>query len=175
MTETQALLPDPHTFDAHIVIARHWLGELMSKLALPASEAARGLHALRAGLHAIRDRLPASEVVDLGAQLPALIRGFYYEGWTLADHTHELRDRDAVVARVKHDLAPDKRLDPADVLRAVVQLIVEHVSAGEIDDVLATLPKSIRTLWDDLTGHAFEASITPRKRARLIRHTGYSR
>lgn len=174
MTERQELLPDSHTFDAHIVSARRWLSELMGNLALPATDAARGLHALRAGLHAIRDRLPASEVVDLGAQLPVLIRGFYYEGWTLADHAHELRDRDAVVARVKRDLAPDKRLDPLDVLRAVVQLVVEHVSAGEVDDILATLPKSIRSLWDDLTNHAFEASITPRGR-RLVRHTGYSR
>ena len=39
--------------------------------------------ALRTVLHTLRDRLSVEEAVQLGAQLPMLIRGFYYEGWTL--------------------------------------------------------------------------------------------
>jgi uncharacterized protein (DUF2267 family) len=41
----------------------------------------RSFHVLRSVLHAIRDRLPANEAVHLGAQMPMLVRGFYYEGW----------------------------------------------------------------------------------------------
>jgi len=36
--------------------------------------------ALRSVLHALRDRLPPAEAVQLAAQLPMLIRGFFYEG-----------------------------------------------------------------------------------------------
>jgi len=36
--------------------------------------------ALSAVLHALRDRLTVSEAAQLGAQLPMLVRGFYYEG-----------------------------------------------------------------------------------------------
>jgi len=37
--------------------------------------------ALRATLHALRDRLPVEETAELAAQLPMLVRGVYYEGW----------------------------------------------------------------------------------------------
>jgi uncharacterized protein (DUF2267 family) len=39
-------------------------------------------HALRSVLHALRDRLTVNEANDLAAQLPMLIRGLYYEGWS---------------------------------------------------------------------------------------------
>jgi anti-anti-sigma factor len=38
-------------------------------------------HALRTVLQALRDWLPVDEAAALGAQLPLLIRGFYYEHW----------------------------------------------------------------------------------------------
>ena len=41
----------------------------------------RGLSGLRAVLHALRDRLPVAEAAHLGAQLPMLVRGFYYDCW----------------------------------------------------------------------------------------------
>jgi len=37
--------------------------------------------ALRATLHALRDRIGPQNAVHLGAQLPMLVRGLYYEGW----------------------------------------------------------------------------------------------
>ncbi|WP_197496500.1 DUF2267 domain-containing protein [Mycobacterium sp. 1274761.0] len=40
--------------------------------------------ALRAVLHALRDRLPVNEAAQLGAQLPMLVRGIYYTGWNPA-------------------------------------------------------------------------------------------
>jgi uncharacterized protein (DUF2267 family) len=145
-----------HVFDSHLETANRWLHELSDNLELPDTERPRALHALRAGLHAIRDRLPAPEVVDLGAQLPTIIRGLYYEGWTLANDPTRVRDRAAMIARVKKELVLDPRLDAVDVLRAVIHLLVEHVSPGEIRDVMSTLPRSIASLWQDLTGHALD-------------------
>lgn len=165
-----------HVFDPPADVAYHWLDELMTRLDLPRGSEERALHALRAGLHAIRDRLPATEVVDLGAQLPMMIRGLYYEGWTLRNDPRQIRDRAAMLARVKAELAPDPRLDPLAVLRGVIGLLVEHVSPGEIRDVLDTLPRSIAALWHDVTGHALEGLATaPARRSRQVRSTGYSR
>src|SRR5688572_2181807 len=59
-----------HPFEPYVEVASTWLNQLSTSLALSPTEDQRALHALRAGLHAIRDRLPASEAVDLGAQLP---------------------------------------------------------------------------------------------------------
>lgn len=157
-----------HIFDSHVEAASRWLKELVENLHLSPTEEGRALHALRAGLHAIRDRLPAGEVLDLGAQLPLLIRGIYFDGWTLTNDPTKIRDRTAMIARITKELAPDSRLDPVDVLRAVIQLLVEHVSQGEIEDVLATLPKPIASLW-----HALEPP--PTRNDNLSRRTGYSR
>lgn len=159
----------PHVFDPHLESAHRWLEELRENLDLRPDEAPRTLHALRAGLHAIRDRLPTNEVVDLGAQLPALIRGLYYEGWTLHHDQKHLRDRPAMIARVAQELAPDQHLDPVDVLRGVIHLLVEHISDGEIRDVLATLPKPLAALWHDLTGHALLDPGLPQERTRDTR------
>jgi uncharacterized protein (DUF2267 family) len=41
----------------------------------------RAYRALAAVLHALRDRLTVDEVAQLGAQLPILVRGLYYDQW----------------------------------------------------------------------------------------------
>jgi len=142
-----------HAFDHHVDVAKRWLAEISEQLDLRESDSPRALRALRAGLHAIRDRLPPHEVLDLAAQLPVMIRGFFVEGWSLRTSVHQIRDPAAMIAHVQHELQ-DRHLDPVDVLRSVIQLLVEHVTVGEIEDVLATLPGSLRELWHDLTGHA---------------------
>jgi uncharacterized protein (DUF2267 family) len=136
-----------HVLDSTLASAEQWLHQLMTKLELEPDESSRGLHALRAGLHAIRDRLPAAEVVDLGAQLPVLVRGVYYEGWRLGNDPTRIRNREEMISRVERELAPDTRFSGLVVLKAVIELLSEHVSAGEISDVVATLPRSIAALW----------------------------
>ena len=167
-----------HVFDSHVEAANRWLEELHHRLGLPASEDRRAVRALKAGLHAIRDRLPAPEVLDLGAQLPTLIRGLYYEGWTLRNDPTRIRNRTAMIARVEAELGSDQRLDAIDVLRAVIYLLGQHVSAGELSDIVATLPRSIAALWDDVAANEpqlIEASTRPAKTSTSTRHTGYSR
>ncbi len=140
-------MTEAHVLDSTVASGRLWLHELMAKLELPEEDAGRGLHALRAGLHAIRDRLPAAEVVDLGAQLPALIRGIYYEGWRLGNDPSRIHNREDLLDRVGRELQQDKRFAPIAVLKAVIEILKEHVSEGEIADVVSTLPRSIAELW----------------------------
>ncbi len=140
-------MTDVHVLDSALASANQWLHQLMTKLELPPDEAGRGLHALRAGLHAIRDRLPAAEVVDLGAQLPALVRGLYYEGWRLTNDPARIRNREELLARVEHELEPDAWFSALAVVKAVIELLKDHISAGEISDVTSTLPRSIAELW----------------------------
>ncbi len=133
--------------DSTIHTSRVWFRDLMQSLELPADEAGRGFHALRAGLHAIRDRLPATEAVHLGAQLPTLVRGVYYDGFRLTNDESKIRSRAEMIQRVQRELEPDRRLSALAVLQAVIALLEHHVSAGEIDKVVRTLPKAIAELW----------------------------
>jgi uncharacterized protein (DUF2267 family) len=161
-------MPHAHVFESYVTSANKWLEQLMTILQLEPGNEGRALHALRAGLHAIRDRLPAAEVLDLGAQLPTIVRGIYFEGWTLTSDPTRIRDRGAMVERVRRELRPDQ-IDPLDVLSAVIALLVEHVSRGELEDVVATLPRSIASLWQELAAHWTDAPAPA-----VTRRTGYS-
>ena len=141
-------MPDLHVFDPHLETATAWLNELGETLAIaPAHHPQRTLRALRAGLHAIRDRLPAKDVVELGNKLPTLIRGVFYEAWKFDNDHTRIRDPEALLARVAQKLATERGLDPAGVLRAVIQLLGSHVPSEELSDITATLPRSIAIWW----------------------------
>ncbi|HUJ59034.1 MAG TPA: DUF2267 domain-containing protein [Kofleriaceae bacterium] len=127
--------------------SRQWLHELMLELGLPDEEAGRAMHALRAGLHAIRDRLPTTAAVHLGAQLPTLVRGIYYDGFRLANGAAKVKTRAEMIQCVQRELEPDMRLSAPAVLQVVIAQLRKHVSRGEIDKVIATLPGPIAELW----------------------------
>ena len=65
--------------DTSVQKTHEWLHEIGSELGFDNERAAYA--ALRATLHAVRDRLPAELVAHFGAELPTFIRGIYYEGW----------------------------------------------------------------------------------------------
>lgn len=105
--------------------------------------------ALRAVLHALRDRLTTEEAVQLGAQLPTLVRGFYYEGWI--PRKKPLRDETkyGFLSHVHKSFGKrwKEDIDSVHVSRAIFRLLNNKVSEGEIDDVRSSLPKEIRELW----------------------------
>lgn len=84
-------------FDTTIQKTNNWLNELMELAGLQQRQGA--YLALRATLHALRDRLPVDEVAQLGAQLPMLVRGFYYEGWDPTPKPVRARHKEEFVIR----------------------------------------------------------------------------
>jgi uncharacterized protein (DUF2267 family) len=107
---------------------------------------AQGLPALRSTLHALRDRLTVEEVAQLGAQLPMLIRGFYYEGWDSTRKPLKLRDREEFLSIVDEEFRTRDTLNPELIARAVFRVLANRVAAGEIEDVKHVLPEEIRDL-----------------------------
>jgi len=103
--------------------------------------------ALRTVLHALRDRLTVEEAIQFGAQLPMLIRGFYYEGWTLRGKPHKERHKKDFLDHIKKAFKNDVTVDPQQVCRAVFRVLVRRTSKGEIDDVKHLLPKEFQELW----------------------------
>lgn len=63
----------------------------------PADRRIQSYTALRAVLHALRDRLPVEESADVAARLPMLLRGLYYDG-CLERHVTEGEWRDVRAA-----------------------------------------------------------------------------
>jgi uncharacterized protein (DUF2267 family) len=133
------------TFDTTVHRTNAWLKELMEILGWQDRHAA--YRALRATLHALRDRLTVEEAVQLGAQLPMLIRGLYYEGWNPAGKPVRERHREEFLAWISEQLRSGDLVDPEPLAQGVFTLLTRRISAGEIEDVKRVLPAAIRELW----------------------------
>jgi uncharacterized protein (DUF2267 family) len=132
-------------FDTTLQRTHTWLKDLM--LVLGWQERRKAYQALRATLHALRDRLTVEETAHLGAQLPMLIRGFYYEGWDPTGKPVKERHREQFLDRIRQQFRADEQVDPELVAAAVFMVLASRVTEGEIEDVLQVLPSEIRDLW----------------------------
>jgi uncharacterized protein (DUF2267 family) len=133
------------TLDHAPQVVAEWLNALGG--ALNWSDKPRAYKLLRETLHALRDFLPPDEAVDLAAQLPVLVRGFYFDGWNPSATPAHPRGKQAFVERIGaklSDLPPDE-LERA--ISAVFDLLRQKVSPGEIDQVAHALRKPLRELW----------------------------
>ena len=91
-----------------------WLKEIMEAVGPDRHVAWRVLGAV---LHALRDRLAVEQVAHLGAELPIVIRGLYYDQWHPAGKPGKERRADEFVARVNAELRA-----------ALTQLVRPHVA-----------------------------------------------
>ena len=131
-------------FDRTIHKTNIWLKDLMELL--DCQDRHEAYLALKATLHALRDRLTIEEAAQFAAQLPMLVRGFYYESWDPTGKPLKERHREEFLARIKQELRT-RPTDPERVARAVFQVLANRISEGEIEDVEYILPKEIRNLW----------------------------
>ena len=101
-------------------------------------------------LHTLRDRLTVAETADLGAQLPMLIRGIYYDGWMTKPMT--VNQRKIFLRHIAAAFQDEAEVFAEEVVWAVFKMLQRHVSAGEIKDVKQILPAEIRSLWPGTPG-----------------------
>ena len=132
-------------FDKTLQTTHIWLKRLMEELHTDDREQA--YLALRAVLHALRDNLTVEEATDLGAQLPMLVRGIYYESWNPARVPARERSRQAFLDHVNRVLPGGFEYDAEMASRAVFKVLAERVTAGEIHHVKSMLPQDVQTLW----------------------------
>jgi uncharacterized protein (DUF2267 family) len=132
-------------FDSTIQTTNVWLNDILERLGW--QDRHRAYHALRAVLHALRDRLPVDQAAALAAQLPMLVRGFYYEGWHPHGKPVKERHKEEFLAHVAAAFRDDPGVDPEWVTRAVLRVLSKHVTGGEIEGVKRNLPGELRSLW----------------------------
>lgn len=135
-------------FDKTLQTTNLWLGEIEEKGGIGPDRRV-AWHALGAVLRSLRDRLPVNEAAHLGAQLPLLVRGLYYDQWSPARTPEKLRKEEEFLASVAEKLAGTRPVNPKDATTAVFHVLDHYVDPDEIDKVKNVLPQDINRLWQD--------------------------
>jgi uncharacterized protein (DUF2267 family) len=136
-------------FDSTIQTTNIWLNDISEQLGWGDRHAA--YHALRAVLHALRDRLAVDQAAALAAQLPMLVRGSYYEGWHPQGKPLKERHKDEFLSHIAAESQSEPHCDPETIAKAVFQVLSKHISGGEIAKIKHVLPAELQSLWTDVT------------------------
>lgn len=135
---------DPSILERSVEKAHIWLNDVASELG--GEDRQYAYRVLRAVLHTLRDRLTVDVAAKLAAQLPTLIRGIYYEDWDPSRTPLPIHDVDAFLEHVAHEGRMAGETEASLAVSAVARVLHRRVSPGEIEDVLALLPDSLKPL-----------------------------
>ena len=133
-------------FDKTLDTTHIWLKEIMEDIG-PDRHVA--WHVLSVVLQRIRDRLPLPLAAHLGAQLPLLIRGVYYDHFDPNSLPGDRMTREQFIEDVGAGLRDSRPVDPVMAVAAVFGVLSRHVSEGQIRKVCEALPRSIREMWQE--------------------------
>ena len=123
-----------------------WLSDIGDELHIDNERAAYA--ALRATLHAVRDRLPVELVAHFGAELPSLIRGIYYDGWHPSAASLKAAHAEDFCESIRRELKGHDELQHVDqVARAVLRVLDQRLEQGQIRHVVEALPEPARRFW----------------------------
>jgi uncharacterized protein (DUF2267 family) len=131
------------TFDTSLETTKEWLRDVQEQMELDDEQ--RAFRIMRAVLQALRDRLTVEETAQFAAQLPMLLQGVYYHGWSPRGKPEKIRSREEFLDKVAENLLREH--NPEEACRAVFRVIEKRMPGGEVEDVKRILPQPIRDLW----------------------------
>lgn len=131
-------------FDKTLQSTHIWLDGVME---VTGTDRHTAWHVLGAVLRTLRDRLPLGLAAHLGAQLPLLVRGAYYDQFQPAREPLLLHTEDEFLSAVQEALGQARPVDIRDATRSVLAVLSLHVSPEEIEKVKRSLPAKMRRLW----------------------------
>jgi uncharacterized protein (DUF2267 family) len=101
--------------------------------------------ALRAVLHALRDRLTVEEAAQLSAQLPILVRGIYFDGWVPSRVPMKMH-REEILQRVAENFPYEVEGGVERLIPTVLEALRVNITEGEWEDVKSSMPKELATI-----------------------------
>ncbi len=132
-------------FDKTLETTHVWLKEICDNLGPDKQVAWKVLSVV---LRKLRDRLPIGLAAHLGAQLPILVRGIYYDQFEPSKLPTTCDSREEFVAEVAEWLSDIRPVDPDTAVRSVFKVLSHHVDPGQIAKVREALPRSLRQSWE---------------------------
>jgi uncharacterized protein (DUF2267 family) len=134
-----------------------WLNQIGERL--DTTDRRKAFNALRATLHAVRDRVGADNAVHLAAQLPLLIKGLFFENWRPSETPTREREKGTFLANIDAEIYRGLGVDTEQAVRAVLEVLAEHIDPDEVEKLRRLFPEDMRNLWPEPPRRA-----TPRRR-----------
>ncbi len=142
-------------FDKYAKHGNQFLSQLADELNMSADQE-RVLRILKAVLHGIRNRIVPVESAQLISQLPMMIKAVYVDGWQIGKHQERIATFEEFVAEVYHigggfnELAFASRMEVVNAIQAVLKVLKNHVSEGEFNDILVSMPIKLQSALLDM-------------------------
>lgn len=113
---------------------------------------------LTAVLHSLRKRLTVQESFQLMAQLPMALKAVYVDGWKYAEPFKRIHHVDEFLDEIRiedgqtagYDFGNNEEAKKA--VTAVFRVLNLFVSDGEVEDVVAVLPKELKEFVREALG-----------------------
>ena len=129
--------------DRTVAKTYEWLHEVEQRGNL--DDVHRAYQALRAVLHAVRDRVEPNLAAHMAAQLPMLIRGIFYEGWDPAK-TPMRMSLEEFLARVEKEAGLKGTSATEEATRAVIAVCWDELGDGIMSHLMSQLPSDFAVL-----------------------------
>jgi uncharacterized protein (DUF2267 family) len=140
-------------FDRYAREGNEFIKELSQALGHPDDQAQAGI-LLRSTLHILRDRITIGESLHLLAQLPMFLKALYVEQWEYLEEPIKTSSLEEFTEAVKGEQATfgERQFNwpepTADLVRTVFNSLGKYWTEGEIEDVVAQLPPSLKPLFE---------------------------
>jgi uncharacterized protein (DUF2267 family) len=131
-------------FGSSIEHARGWLNSIDEQLNL--DDRFEALSILRNVLQALRERLPLPVAAHLSAQLPLLLRGVFWEGWSPHDGIDKMTVQE-FVDRIDHATSLKGVSETEDAIRVVTSVMWDELGSGIIGKIVSVLPSDFGVLF----------------------------
>ena len=129
-------------FDASVREADEWLQDVMQETGLDRDRAAA---ALRSVLQTIRDMTTVRQSSHFVAQMPALIRGWYFEGWEPSRPAAAEHDAQRWLDHVAESVGEGEAIS-AGIVRGIFR-VLERRMPEPAAKIKQLLPRELRALW----------------------------
>jgi uncharacterized protein (DUF2267 family) len=131
------------SFDTTLHKTNRILRQIEESCGWPKERRNQSYNAMRAVLHAMRDRLTVDETAHFAAQLPMLVKGVYYDGWDPSRVPKKMH-RDDFLKQIRNEMPPyEVQGGIENLVTSVVQALRLYVTDGEWQDVKAEMPRDL--------------------------------
>jgi uncharacterized protein (DUF2267 family) len=135
------------SLDSSLQTTMEWLSEIQEELEWPDKE--KVYKATKAVLQAIRDRSPFEETLHFTAELPLVMKGMMFDGYSLSGKPVKIRNIAEFFDYVqeRYGSGQGNVINADEACRGVINVIADKVGEGEMKKLVANMPEDIRPLF----------------------------